>query len=455
MTVERRMAGHRVLRLLARGERSHVWLAAGDIALKALDGPLPVGQPGLEAEALHRARGEHVVELLDVSLGAAGAVLVFPRLPRGSLADLLVRRPNLDAGEAVTVLAPIAESLALMHAAGVAHTALTPGCVLFRRDGAPMLTGFGSAELFEPGLAEVHLERVAGVTADRAALLGLADAVLARTAGPRARVAARMREQLRVTPHDQVAGRLAGELFELAAARPVRFDADAVEPEESARRVVPVGEPVPPAADPEPTGHTAWVDRLLSAGPISIVRDAVRARWATWSAARRRAMIASGAAAIALVIAVSVVPDPTTVHGADAPGTTPSLAPDADDAVPDQLPADEAVIAGDDPVAALRELAARRDRCFRELSVLCLEGVGEARSSALDVDRAALRAVLEGGTAPPRLELSSATLVERLGDSALVDLGPDSDPASVLLLKGEAGWRIRDYLANAGSPEAE
>jgi hypothetical protein len=38
-------------------------------------------------------------------------------------------------------------------------------------------------------------------------------------------------------------------------------------------------------------------------------------------------------------------------------------------------------------------------------------------------------------------------VVERLGDSVLVDLDPESQPASVLLMKGEAGWRIRDYVA--------
>ena len=81
MTIERTVAGHRVLRLLARGDRSQVWLAAGDLVLKALDAPVPAGQPGREAEALHRARGEHVVELLDVSLGDDGRRARVPAAP--------------------------------------------------------------------------------------------------------------------------------------------------------------------------------------------------------------------------------------------------------------------------------------------------------------------------------------------------------------------------------------
>jgi hypothetical protein len=453
MTVERTVAGHRVLRLLARGERSLVWLAADGLALKVLNAPVPTDQPGREAEALHRARGEHVVELLGVSIGADGVVLVFPRLPRGSLADLLIRRATLDAGEAVTVLAPIAACLARMHAAGVAHASLGPGSILFRRDGAPMLTGFGEAELFEPGLAEVRLERVAGVAADRAALLGIADAVLARTTGSRGKVAGRLREELRATPPDQLAGRMTAELFELAAARPVRFDPDASETGDEARRVVPVGEPVQASLAPEPVGPLAWVDRLLSTGPVTTVRDAVLERWTGWSAQRRRAVIGSAAAALALVVAISVVPG--APPAGETPVTVPTQAADVDDAATGETTEADAAVAGDDPLAALRELVARRDRCFRELSMLCLEGVDESGSSALDADRTALRAVLDGGVEPSRLVLTSAVLVERLGDSALVELSHDSDPASVLLLKGEAGWRIRDYLAGAGSEEAK
>ncbi len=154
------------------------------------------------------------------------------------------------------------------------------------------------------------------------------------------------------------------------------------------------------------------------------------------------------------MIAISVVPGPTTPEVVEAPLDSSAAGPGVVESA-DGFAGEVAVIADDDPVAALRELVARRERCFRELSVLCLEGVDEPGSAALDADRAALSAILDGGDPPTRIALASPALVERLGDSALVDLGADSDPASVLLLKGEAGWRIRDYLAASGSGEVE
>jgi hypothetical protein len=233
--------------------------------------------------------------------------------------------------------------------------------------------------------------------------------------------------------------RVPAALFELAAARPVRFEADVGEPGDGAGRVVAIAQPV----IEEDRAATSWVTRLLDSGPGSIVLPAVRNRWSEWSPRRRRVVLAACAAGLALVGAFALVPGPA------APST-----PVGSETAP---PAEAVGIGpeGDDPLAALRELAVRRDSCFRDLSVLCLDGVDEAGSSAWEVDRAALRAVVEGGVAPSQLPLTSASLVERLGDSALVDLGPDSDPASVLLLKGEAGWRIRDYLAPVGGEADE
>ena len=47
---------------------------------------------------------------------------------------------------------------------------------------------------------------------------------------------------------------------------------------------------------------------------------------------------------------------------------------------------------------------------------------------------------------PSRILDGELTLVERLGDSALIDLPEGSDPASILLMRTADGWRIRDYV---------
>ena len=101
---------------------------------------------------------------------------------------------------------------------------------------------------------------------------------------------------------------------------------------------------------------------------------------------------------------------------------------------------------GDDPVAAAVVLFAVRDGCIRDLDVDCLDDVDQAGSAALDADRELVGAIMDGGAAGPLPSTEGASLAQRLGDSALVALRPDSEPASVLLVKGEAGWRIRDYL---------
>jgi hypothetical protein len=45
-------------------------------------------------------------------------------------------------------------------------------------------------------------------------------------------------------------------------------------------------------------------------------------------------------------------------------------------------------------------------------------------------------------------EAVDARLVERLGNSALVEVGSETAPASLLLMRSEAGWRIRDWVAS-------
>ncbi len=134
------------------------------------------------------------------------------------------------------------------------------------------------------------------------------------------------------------------------------------------------------------------------------------------------------------MLALTVLPSPPETVEA-APTVMSSATP-----IADELP--------DDPVEAAVVLLALRQRCFRDLSLLCLDNVGQPDSAALTDDRMLIREVEDGGEFPPDGVLDGEfVLVERLGDSALIDLPEGSDPASILLMRTADGWRIRDYLA--------
>ena len=487
----RELAGYRVLRSLARDERAEVLLGhrsvpaspgssdavVQTVALKVS----PASDTGWEAAlrecaALERARGEHVVDLLDLDADEESIRLVFERLPRGDLAELLRVRARLDAGEAVTLLAPIALTLLRLHAAGIAHGTLNARTVLFRDDGSPTLIGFSGAELFEAGAPEVVLEQVEAVRRDRLAARVLSATVLGRVDDGRARAARELNDDVERCDEELILPLLASRLFDVAAAVPVRFTAE--EPEmdaaASAPRVVPVGQalvefeglpsgrgPSRIAAGlgrlvPEPV-----LQRVLDAverSPVApVARDAaetVRRRWGSWTPSRRRVVLAVGAAALTAGALTAVVPlgasTGTTSSAIAASGATRPTG--SASASSDQLAADPA-LTGDDPLTAARALVTARERCLSSLSVICLDRVDESGSGALKDDRGAIRAAQQGGELPDPLESAgpgAPVLIERLGDSALVRLG-EAASASLLLVKGEAGWRIRDVIA-AGGP---
>ena len=142
------------------------------------------------------------------------------------------------------------------------------------------------------------------------------------------------------------------------------------------------------------------------------------------------------------MLIVALVGVPAAPPAAEHPPLDSAATPEAEDTF-----VEPSAVTGDDPLAALDALLNRRLDCFRDLSLLCLDDVDEQGSAALDADRATLDALVDDGAQPSEVDAHAATVVERLGDSVLIGLAPDSEPASILLLKGEAGWRIRDYLA--------
>ena len=480
----RHCAGYRVLRSLARDDAAEVLLGFRDV-----DGedPLAVALKSAPAspqgwrrtvgvvEALERARGEHVIELLDLDADTDAILLVFERLPHGSLAELLALREGFDAGEAVTILAPLAAALRRMHHAGVAHGAVASRTVMFRENGAPVLIGFGSSSLFAPSSPEVLLEAEAGVGADRHAICELAMRVLSRVAGPRARAARALVAELESCQEDAVLGLLSARLFEVAAAVPVRFTSDDSSDAPSTGRVVPLD--CPAADSGERPGRRrgaawlailvpdAWVQRSLAAlerSSAAPLLAAVVRQWNGWSSGRRRAVLGVLVGLVVLAGTLAVIPS-----APPGPAASVSAAWGSRTATPATLATaapDDNLLLADDPLPAAAALAAARDRCLRSASLLCLESVEQPDSGALRDDRELISATQRGGelTDPlvPQGSVLAPELVARLGDSALVRLvlaasgapspGPTANPLgerpSVLLVKGEAGWRIRDVV---------
>jgi len=470
------IAGYRLVRRLGSGTRADVYLGsfagegvASTAAIKVFRPATARDTVTSELAALERATLPHCVQLLDVAEDDTGTpVAVLSRACRGSLASVLAERGTIALGEAVTVLAPVAGLVPLLHAAGVAHGGISAASVHFGDAGEPVLLGFGHSSLFDPGLSAVRLEQAAGVAGDRDRLALLASLVLDRVDPDESRP---LRRWLAVLPRPLTAGfplELEQRLFDLAGATAVTLPDDMV-------RVRVRHQPAVPLLRPDETGNTVpvpsehrdatraartrrrgardhkrarWVSELLGHNPLSGARDSLvlalrRVRRSVWVAAT--------------LVGVAVLVVLPLAGGAGLWSPSAERTPAGDGAERPEVPANsdlaESAVGAlpDDPVAALPLLLAERSRCLADLSVLCLDAVTQQDSTAAADDRAAIEALVAGdrSQAVQLKEIVGAepVLVERLGDSALVAVDGQSEPASVLMIRTEAGWRIREIFA--------
>lgn len=142
--------GFGIGRLLGSGGTAHVWEAVRltdgrRVALKVSHADPEAAEAAVrEAAVSSRAAAEHVVRVeACLTLPDARVALVMPLMRGGSLAALVGARGHLGPGEVVTVLAPLAEALGRLHAAGVVHGDVSPGNVLLDLDGRPALADLG------------------------------------------------------------------------------------------------------------------------------------------------------------------------------------------------------------------------------------------------------------------------------------------------------------------------
>ena len=93
-------------------------------------------------------------------------------------------------------------------------------------------------------------------------------------------------------------------------------------------------------------------------------------------------------------------------------------------------------------MAAFGVLAARRQTCLAAAQVSCLAEVDQAGSAAMRADENSVLGQREAFA----IDTHGAVLVERVGGSAIVSALLNEQPASFLLMKGEAGWRLREFF---------
>ena len=414
----------------------------------------------------------HCVALRDVASGPGYLpVPILDRVQRGSVAQLLSERDSIEPGEAVTILAPLASTLTALHGAGVAHSALTAASIHLGAAGEPVLIGFGHATLFARGLSIAALDDTPSVVAERDRVARVASVILDRArpgiAAARLHELKRWLEASAGSRQYEFFGELEERLFDLAASIPVQLATV-----RSASISVPgrIGAPKvqgPLADEAAETTEAAGTARHRADRPrrrrpvnraassrvqLAIMTNPVEALKArllvSVRGVRKPLWFAVGGVAAALVVALALVPDG---RAASVSATQPRTEPiSSASAAPPRTSAPS-----DDPVSALTGLLNGRVRCVRELSVTCLDSVDEQGSSALRDDSALILAIRSGGEIPATAELTAPEpqLVERLGDSALVSLvslvslGRHGDPASALMIRSKAGWRLRSYLS--------
>ncbi|MBG6054332.1 hypothetical protein IWX81_000722 [Salinibacterium sp. CAN_S4] len=444
------LGGYRLVRKVSDGERAEIFLAhplrtepdACPAAIKIFRPDATEQSIMVEIEALSRSSGAHVIDLLDLTTAPDGRpALILARCAAGTLGRLLRERAEFRPGEVATILIPVTLALRRLHDRGVAHGGIRPDAVLFDGAGSPTVGCFGRARLFPPDLPTAARDAEPAFSADLASLRELAAIVLGRVRDDRTRAVLDWLHRSNTTGAEWLDS-LDEQLFNLGEPTAIDLRPDDPSPTEVVPSRLVTADPLGIPDVPILVAGLAIPEAIARYLPRALLEIDLEARVRhSVSTVRPRFWVAGAAAIALLLVAVVLVP----VGEPDAVPSTPKAdstsAADAPDAGP---------IVGDDPAAAAGSLLAARESCIREMSVLCLDSVVQPDSAASMADQDLIRGIQNGDEAPTAWTVSTgeAVLDERLGDSAIVSLGDtaDNEPASLLLMKSEAGWRIRDYL---------
>ncbi|HET6673391.1 MAG TPA: hypothetical protein VFG92_08435 [Agromyces sp.] len=456
----------------------------------------------LEIEAMSTDADGTLPALYDVaSLDDGRCCLAVERIGGVAVSRLLTER-TLSVGEAVTILAPITVAVSELAERGFVHTRLASSDILVDDAGRPRLVGLGALRRI-PGY-ERSAERTALIRSGHVALAELVEDVAAavRPVGALDGAVDLIRGRLDARPFERCEAELERRLFAAAVPQPIAGVDVRVR---TARLPARIGAPVAAVTGEPPNddgggparSHSArgrGLGRLLGLSQlpddlgsrVATTLDAVpgagtRARVASALRSRRRALTVGGlVGGGALVLMLTLVPPATATdapetpkgdalatdaastsgaNGADPAGNAPATGSGGDDGADQAAPtevapnpdaADAADPAGDDPVAATRWLLERRAECFENLDLGCLDEVLQPASAIEAQDRAAMLAARDGAAGPDvGFDLETLHVSSEMGDAvlaAVTRVAPEREPASLLVVRGEAGWRLREIF---------
>lgn len=387
----------------------------------------------------------HLLRPLDVLADGDGVLVVVTDGPAGERLDVWARRRGtMSGGEAVTILLPVIAAVAHLARRGTVLDDVGLEQVEVDGRGAPVLVGGRVARLGAQPPGSVPGGALALVRAVARELPPHERDRLTDEMGTEASV-----EELVERVHD--------------LARPVPLPTVVPSADTAASRV----EWRPPPAEPTRSGWTSVL-------PESALLDGLADWWEAVSAVpvlgrlrsvRPRSWVLGGLVVLSLVVGAAVVPgnSGSDVPSADTvqPAPTPSTGSTSDAAPPDGDPGavasvhdgaaddpvsqEETAVRGDDAIAAATVLLRARVTCAREPSTSCLADVDQAGSPVSAGDSLVLTDI----EAVDDLVLPTDVVseVQRLGETVLLACRTsDDEPASVLVVRTEAGWRLREVL---------